>query len=167
MWFRVLSFFLIGLLRGKSLSPPLLSGPVGPDFRIVAASRRSAFNHIKFIQLQQVKHDAPAHICRELDLARELLRDPARNEECVAFLASRHSDQILFTIIYRVCDRLPSVYTLEAIVREPGYDVCSSDLQHALRQLVAENRGFLQSYPLKIWSGGRYFKESFLEYLLP
>jgi hypothetical protein len=165
MRFRAFYIFLSSVFSGKSLSPPILNGPVGPDLRIMAASRRSAFNHIKLIQLQQLSRNAPAHICQELDVARELLRDPARNDEHAAFLAPRHSDQILFTIVYRVRERRPNVYTLEAIVREPGYDMRSTDVQHVVRQLVADNRGFYQSYPLKTWAHGKYAKESYLEKL--
>jgi len=144
-------------------TPPILHGPVGPDLRLVAVSRPKAFDHIKHCQLQQLGQNAPEHVCRELDLARELLRDPAKKDFRAAFLVPRLSRQILFTIVYRVRERRPNVYTLEAIVREPGYDVRSSDLQLVVRQLVADNRGFLQSYPLKTWAHGKYVKELYLE----
>jgi len=162
---RAVAILLLSTGVNSLHPPPILNGPVGTNLRIMAVSRLSAFNHIKDCQLQQLSHNAPEHICRELDVARELLRDPTRNDEHAAFLSPRHSDQILFTIVYRVRERRPNVYTLEAIVREPGYDVRSSDLQHVVRQLVADNRGFLQSYPLKTWAHGKYMKESYLEKL--
>lgn len=150
---------------GALYAPPILNGPVGPDLRIVAVPRTKAFNHIKKCQVEQLGQNAPAHICGELDVARELLRDPSKKDYRAAFLAPRLSNQILFTIVYRVRERRPNVYTLEAIVREPGYDVRSNDLQHVVRQLVADNSGFLQSYPLKTWARGKYVKESYLEEL--
>lgn len=147
----------------KGTSHHILHGPVGPDLRIVAVSRTSAFNHIKKCQLQQLSQNAPAHICRELDVARELLRDPMKKNEHAAFLAPRLSNQILFTIVYRVRESRPSVYTLEAIVREPDSNVRASEVQHVVRQLVADNVGFLQMYPLKTWARGKYVTEAYLE----
>ncbi|CAM9866215.1 unnamed protein product [Ectocarpus sp. 12 AP-2014] len=170
MAFRAFALLLAGLatrMNALSPRPTILHGPVGADLRLVATSRRSAFNHIKKCQLQQLDQNAPAHICNELDVARELLRDPTKREFRAAFLAPRLSSQNLFTIVYCVRERRPSVYTLEAVVREPGYDVRSSDLQHVVRQHVTNNRGFLQSYPLKTWARGKYAKESYLEDLLP
>lgn len=164
-FFRAAAMLILRGVGCLQVQPLILNGPVGPDLRIMAVSRLSAFNHIKFTQLKQLSHNAPEHICRELDVARELLRDPARQNEHAAFLARRYSNQILFTIVYRVRERRPSVYTLEAIIREPGYDVRSSDLEHVVRQLVANNSGFLQSYPLKTWARGKYVKESYLEKL--
>lgn len=143
--------------------PPTLNGPVGRDLRVMAVPRASAFDHIKHCQIQQLGRNAPAHICRELDVARELLRDPGRTECQTAFLFPRRSDQVLFTIVYRVRDVYPRVYTIEAVIREPGHDVRSSDLQDVIRQLVVDNRGFLQAYPLKTWARGKYFIESSLE----
>lgn len=156
---------LSALMRGDCLSSPILHGPVGPNLRIVAVSRAKAFDHIKQCQLAQLGQNAPAHVCGELDVARELLRDPAKQDFRAAFLVPRLSRQILFTIVYRVRERRPNVYTLEAVVREPGYDVRSSDLQHVVHQLVADKRGYLQSYPLKTWARGKYCKESCLEKL--
>lgn len=124
----------------------------------MAVSRAKAFHHIKQCQLSQLGQNAPAHICSELDLARELHRDPAKKDFLAAFLVPGLSRQILFTTVYRVRERRPNLYTLEAIVREPGYDVRSSDLQQVVHQLVADNRGFSQSYPLKTWACGKYVK---------
>ena len=67
--------------------------------------------------------------------------------------------------MYRVRERRPNVYTLEAIVREPDSNVRSSDVQHVVRQLVADNMGFFQSYPLKTWAHGKYVTETYLENL--
>lgn len=163
-------YFIFVLLGGASAlgapPPPVLHGPVGHDLRIVSVSRRSAFNHIKRCQLQQLNRNAPPHICRELDVARERLRDPCKSDEHAAFLSPRLSDQVLFTIVYRVRERRPSVYTLEAIVREPDSEIRSSDVQHVVRQIVAHNMGFLQSYPLKTWARGKYANESYLERLV-
>ena len=169
--FRATALFLFASFGSTTTTtclqhpPPILHGPVGPDLRIMAVSRRSAFNHIKKCQLHQLSQNAPAHVCRELDVARELLRDPAKKDEHAAFLAPRLSNQILFTIVYRVRERRPNVYTLEAIVREPDSNVRSSDVQHVVRQLVAENMGFFQSYPLKTWAHGKYVTETYLENL--
>ncbi|CAM9158403.1 unnamed protein product [Ectocarpus sp. 12 AP-2014] len=166
MVLKTIVAYLVTVVATGSLAlhaPPVLHGPVGPDLRIVAVPRVRAFNHIKKCQLHQLDQNAPAHICSELDVARELLRDPLKTEYRAAFLAPRLSSQILFTKVYRVRERRPSVYTLEAIVREPGFDVRSSDLQHVVHQLVADKSGFLQSYPLKTWARGKYAKESYLE----
>lgn len=92
-------------------APPILNGPVGPDLRIVAVPRTKAFNHIKKCQVEQLGQNAPAHICGELDVARELLRDPSKKDYRAAFLAPHLSNQILFTIVYRVRERRPNVYT--------------------------------------------------------
>lgn len=103
--------FFTGFRFGTGLRypPPILHGPVGPDLRIISTSRRSAFNHIKNCQLQQLSQNSPSHICRELDVARELLRDPAKKDEHAAFLAPRLSNKILFTIVYRV--RAAQIFT--------------------------------------------------------
>lgn len=164
----VLFFVLVGANTIASLgtTPRVLHGPVGPDLRIVSVSRRSAFNHIKNCQLQQLNRNAPPHVLNELDVARERLRDPVNNDEHVAFLSPRLSDQVLFTIVYRIRERRPNVYTLEAIVREPESEIRSSDVQHVVRQIVARNMGFLQSYPLKTWARGKYVNESYLESLI-
>ena len=165
-WRVAVFLFTISFGNGIQHPPPILNGPVGPHLRIISTSRRSAFNHIKKCQLQQLDQNAPAHICRELDVAREMLRDPGKKDEHAAFLAPRLSNQVLFTIVYRVHERRPNVYTLEAIVREPDSNVRSSDVQHVVRQLVADNMGFLQSYPLKTWAHGKYMTEAYLEKLL-
>lgn len=89
-----------------------------------------------------------------------------KKNEHAAFLAPCLSNQILFTIVYRVRESRPSVYALEAIVREPDSNLRSSEVQHVVRQLVANNVGFLQMYPLKTWARGKYVTEAYLENIL-
>lgn len=164
-----LVFFLFSVRKASCWKAPVLNGPgpAGCDLRVTPVSRASAFDHMKSSQVKQIRRNAPEHVCRELNVARELLRDPGRKDDHVAFLSPASSDQILFTIVYRVREkRIPSVYTLEAIVREPGYDVRSSDVHRIVQQLVWNNMGFLQSYPLKVWARGKYDKELFLEKMI-
>lgn len=150
----------------NSFTPSVfLTGPVGSELIMQGVPRSIAYKYVKKCQLEELENDSPAHICKELDDAREMLRSSSRVEDNVSFLVSKTSESHLFTILYRMSDKFPKIYTVDAVVRQPdSYNSMSScDLERMLHQMVKDRKGHLQVHPLRTWSDGRYFKESRLE----
>ena len=124
--------------------------------------RSVSYKYIKKYEIQEIVKDSPAYICKELGNARELLRDPFRIHDNVSFFMT-NDNKLLFTVIYRKSESLPTIYTIEYVIRTPDVDFKSNDIYTILEQMCNDRRGFLQIQGLKRWSNGRYNKESYLE----
>lgn len=142
----------------------VLSGPVGPGLEMILVSRPAAFAYIKKGQLKEIKRDSQVHICRELDCAREILRDPTVKSNRVSFVRTT-SQRNLLTVIYTISKTFPTVYTVHAMARNPDNDQAVSfpELEIILENMVTVRRGFLQTYPLKTVALGMYIAESYAE----
>ena len=141
----------------------LLNGPIGEKIKSYSVSRSVSYKCIKKYEIQEIIKDSPTDICKELSNARELLRDPFRTHDNVSFFMTHDNKEHLFTVIYRKSESLPTIYTIESVVRTPGVDFKSNDIYTILEQMCNDRRGFLQIQGLKRWSNGRYNKESYLE----
>ncbi len=142
-----------------------LNGPAGPDMNVFSVPRSIGFKYIQRSQIDAIKKDEHRSICSELDEAREILRDYSRGDLHVSFLTPKGSnDEILYTVVYKMSDRFPKVYTIEALVRGNGKsNVSSLDVVTILDQMIHSRKGFLQLHQLKRWAHGKYLIESNLE----
>lgn len=144
-----------------------LNGPINDQLRLFSVPRTTAFKCVKKYQLEEVYKNSPRGICSELDEARELLRSPIRTNDHVSFLMTNDNEH-LFTIIYRMNNRFPKVYTVEAIIRTPESDktkctIHTLEVERMLMQMCEDRMGFLQFQNIKLWAGGKYKMEMYLE----
>ena len=157
------------ITRVYSFTPtPILSGPVGEHLNLKAIPRSMAYKYIRSTQIEYIKQDCSRAILDEMNDARELLRDPVTKDWHVSIVLPNNTNRIIFMILYRMNNRFPACYTIEAVIRnhaiEPGNGSMSvMDLQNILDQMMKQRRGHLQSYPLNTWAGGRYMKELEIE----
>lgn len=144
--------------------PIPFTGPVGTGLDLIPASKSMAYSKIKELQIRELRKNSPKSICDELNDAREIIRSPDRKNDMVSFLISNKKD-LLYSIIYRVSDKIPFVYTIEAIVRNPDSKdtINILDLEIILKQQVEDTRSYLQIFNLKSWANGKYHKEKYLE----
>lgn len=156
-------FFSVSLV--KAFVPNVfLNGPCGSELNLWSVPKSVAFKYIQRIQIQSIKDNDHRTICRELDDARELLRDSSNQELHVSFLTPKNTDENLFTVVYRMSDNFPKIYTIECLIRNHNSpSVSSMDMLTIIDQFVYDRRGHIQLYPLKTWSSGRYIIESNLE----
>jgi len=142
----------------------ILSGPAGKNLNVFAVPNKIGFQYIQRCQIEAIKKNRPKDICSELNNSRELIRGEGKEKLHVSFLTAKNADKNLFTIIYRMSDTLPKVYTIEALFRGEEEPLISSlDILTILDQMVTDRKGHLQIYPLKKWSGGRYMNEMHIE----
>lgn len=168
MTFKTISLLFVGiLLRVSSFTPTsILSGPVGPDLSLFAVPRSVAFKYLKKCQIEQIRKDAPMHIIQELNDAREMTRSVKYSKSHYSFLVPNNSkNKNLFTIIYRMTEKFPVIYTIEAIVREPDSieTISTLQLESILSQTVVDRKGYLQIHNLGTWASGRYKNEIRME----
>ena len=147
---------------------PILSGPVGEHLQMKAIPRPMAYKYIRGTHIDFIKQDCSRSILDEMNDARELLRDPSTKDWHVSLLVPKPTNRNTFMILYRMNNRFPACYTVEAVIRnhvlEPGHGSMSMmDLSTILDQMSRNRRGFLQLYPLNTWAGGRYLKELEIE----
>lgn len=141
-----------------------LSGTISESLRAFAIPKSVAFKYIQRCQIEAIKNNKHVHICSELDSAREILRDPTKQDYHASFITPKKSGDVLFTVIYRMSDTFPTLYTLEALIRNHERPIVSSDeMLTILNQMIKCRRGIIQLYPLKQWMDGRYIKESKFE----
>lgn len=142
----------------------ILSGSVGKNLNVFAVPNKIGFQYIQRCQIESIRKNDPIGICSELDNTRELLRGEHKEKLHVSFLKEKNSEINLFTIIYRMSEGLPIVYTVEAVVRNNDFPgVSSLSVLTILDQMVTDRKGHLQLYPLKKWSSGRYINEMYIE----
>ena len=160
-----MKYFILFFIQLSSCFVPnvLLNGPIGEKIKSYSVPRSISYKCIKKYEIQEIIKDSPTEICKELSSTRELLRDPFRKNNNISFFMTNDNKEHLFTVIYRISESLPTIYTIESILRTPGVDFKSNDIYTVLEQMCNDRRGFLQMQNLKTWSNGRYNKESYLE----
>lgn len=169
LFFSLVGCFVSFVSSVLSFTPtPILSGPVGENLRLKAIPRSIAYKYIRGTQIEYIKQDCSRAILDEMNDAREILRDPKSEDWHVSVVLPNATNRNTFMIMYRMNNKFPACYTVEAIIRnhviEPGNGSMSvMDLQIILDQMMKERRGHLQLYPLNTWAGGRYLKELELE----
>jgi len=164
--FQCLLFFL-GIIGGKSFVPTsVLSGPAGPDMSMFAVPKTVAFKYLKKCHIEQIQKDAPKQVIQEFHDAREITRDFKKTNSHFSFLVPKDmKDENLFTIVYRMTETFPVIYTIEAIIREPNSSahISTLALESILNQMIVDRKGFMQIHELGTWSSGRYKKEMMME----
>lgn len=159
-------FFFSTLTRVSSFTPVSpLGGNISKDLTLLPVTRSMAFSKIKEYQMRSIFRNDPMNICSELNDAREMMRSPDGKDDYVSFLISNRNREHLYTIVYRVNDTMPYIYTIKAIVRTPEkYDsVNIIEIERMLDQLCKIKRGYLQLFNMKTWAGGKYRVEKYLE----
>lgn len=142
----------------------ILSGPAGKNLNVFAVPNKIGYQYIQRCQIESIRKNDPTGICSELDNAREMLRGKNKEKLHVSFLTEKNADVNLFTIIYRMSNSLPIVYTVEAVVRNnESPSVSSLSVLTILDQMVTDRKGHIQLHPLKKWSQGRYINEMYMD----
>lgn len=160
----VMSGLLCSTLTTSFTPTPVLNGPVGEHLNMRSIPRSMAYKYIRKTQIDYIRQDCSKSILDEMNDAREMLRDPRTKDWHVSLMMPANTGYNTFMVIYRMNNRFPKCYTVEAVVRnhaiEPGHGSMSIlDLSEVLNQMMVERRGHLQTHPLKTWARGRYMKE--------
>lgn len=170
MFSNIFKIFIFSIItRVSSFNPnilvPPLGGKVSEDLTLLPVSKSMAFSKIKEYQMRSISRNDPMNICSELNDAREMIRSPIGKDDYASFLISNRNREHLYTILYRVNDTIPYIYTIKAIIRTPEeYDsVNIIDIERMLDQLCKNKRGYLQLFNMKTWANGKYRIEKYLE----
>jgi len=141
-----MKYFILFFINLSSCFVPnvLLNGPIGEKIKSYSIPRSISYKCIKKYEIQEIIKDSPTEICKELSNTRELLRDPFRKNDYISFFMTNDNKEHLFTVIYRISESLPTIYTIESILRTPGVDFKSNDIYTVLEQMCNDRRGFLQ-----------------------
>ena len=122
----------------------LLNGPVGGKITSYSVPKSISYKYIKKYEIEEIKKDSPMYICRELSETREKLRSNNTKNEHVTFFMDNETNKHLFTIIYRMNEKLPTVYTVESIVKTPDITFRTNDIRIIIEQMCNDRKGFLQ-----------------------
>lgn len=141
-----------------------LNGKVGKNLVVQSVPRHIAYKYMKKYQILEIVVDGPSSVCSELNSARELLRSP-RKDLHVSFLMAEEPYEHLFTIVYRMNDKFPKVYSIEGLIRTPNNvnNISVTQVERMLKQMCDNRKGLLQMQNIKMWAGGKYKTEKYLE----
>ena len=129
-----------------------LSGPVNDKYNMYAVPRSISYSYIKKTQIEYLQKDAPSNLLLELNSAREMCRGEENEDVYVTFIKDVRDNDPDYTILYRKTMNIPTVYTIEAIVAGKNPKISLANVEDILNKFCKDNRGYLQTYPLKIWS---------------
>lgn len=161
-----LLFFTSILAHCCAFTPNIfLNGPVGPNLVAQSVPVHIAYKYMKKYQILEIVVDGPPSVCSELDSVREMLRSPTNKDLQASFLMAEDPYEHLFTIVYRMNDKFPKVYTVEALVRTPNNknSISVTEMEKMLKQMCDNRKGHLQMHGIKRFAGGKYHKEKYLE----
>ena len=156
---------LMGCILGVSsfmIGSPL-SGVIGNDYTMHSVERGIAYKLIKNMEVDSLVSDAPTSIIDEFRSCREMCRDTEKYSDLhISIIKENNTKKPEYTLLYRKTTpkgRNITIYTIEAMLLNSQENTNLSILNvfDILDVFTAENRGYVQIYPLKKWAGGRYY----------
>lgn len=171
---RILARMMI-LSAARAFVSPSFHGPLGDHYNMYAIPRSTAYQILKNMEIDGLRKDVPRSILDEIHSCREMCRSDdtgaKRKNLFVSVIQETGKKVPEYAVIYRKSenvkedDRRPTVYTIEAML--VNLEVCPnmsmSNVFDILDGFCKTYSGFLQVYPLKTWSNGRYFNGISLE----
>lgn len=155
--------------------PPSFHGPLGDHYNMHAIPRNTAYKILRNMEIESLRKDVPKSILDEIHLCRDMCR-PDNTEEkwknlCVSVILENGKRVPEYTLLYRKSENTekdshrPTVYTIEAMFVNLDVlpNITMSNVFDILDGFCKKYRGYLQVYPLKKWSNGRYFNGISLE----
>jgi len=143
----------------------LIAGRLCEQFTMQPATKATAKMYIKKIEDDAAKRRLPEFVSTELQQARQLLHSHGDKDMQISFIQEKGCLEPDYVVMYRKTRGTPTVYTIDALVVHGDKNVQMSLMvvESILRDFCQANRGYLQTYPLKRWSGGRYARAIMFE----
>ena len=148
---------------------PAIHGPVGDHYNMYAVPRHTAYKMLKTMEIESIVANSPGQSLDEIHLSREMCRDYDKWENLfISVIKENDKKKPEYVLLYRKSKptaRKPTVYTIESMIvnTEISPNLSMSNVLDILESFCKNNRGYLQVYPLKNWSKGRYFSGIALE----
>lgn len=161
---KFLYYFIIAskFTSGLHLNGLHLNGPIGKTLTSYSVPKSISYKYIQKYEIEQIKLNSHIDICNELRDVRQKLRSSDDNN--VVFFVDNKTNKHIFTVIYRMDNgKFPITYTIESILRTPGIEFKSNDMQNILKKMVYDRSGYIQLHELKQWFNGKYAIENYLE----
>ena len=143
----------------------VIGGRLCEHYTMQSVTKAAASTYVKNVEADAAKRRLPEFVAAELGKAQDLLNSDASEDMLISFIREEGCLEPDYVIVYRKTADTPTVYTIDALLVHGDKDVQMSVMvvERILRDFCRENRGYLQTYPLKSWSGGRYAKAITLE----
>lgn len=166
---RFLKFAMALLLHGVcnvlAFGSVVIGGRLCDHYTMQPVTKATASSYVKKIEADAVKKRLPEFVAKELGQAQDLFNSDGSGDMQISFIREEGCLEPDYVIIYRKTGDTPTVYTIDALIVHGDKNVQMSVMvvERILRDFCRENRGYLQTYPLKRWSGGRYANAIMLE----
>ena len=140
----------------------VFGGKLCEHYNMQPVTKAMATRYVNKVEADVVKKRLPDFVVTELCEARELFNSESSE---VTFIREEGCLEPDYIVIYRKTGCTPTVYTIDALLVHGDKNVQMSVrvVERILQDFCLENRGYLQTYPLKIWSRGRYANAIMLE----
>lgn len=140
-------------------------GCAGVKYRVNEVTQGVAHQYVKGALINSIERNDERFVVDELNKVREACGSALNKETFVAFINEKGYDTPDYVILYRKTCHTPTVYTIDSmlVTSEKKVEMSMDVVEKALRKFCDEHRGYLQLYPLKRWSSGRYMKAISLE----
>ena len=160
---------LTSLCGAYGFVSPAIHGPVGEHYNMYAVPRHTAYKMLKTMEIESIVANSPVQGLDEIHLSREMCRDYNNWENLfISVIKENDKKKPEYILLYRKSKpaaRRPTVYTIESMIvnTEISPNLSMSNVLDILESFCKNNRAYLQIYPLKEWSKGRYFSGITLE----
>ena len=143
----------------------VIGGRPCDHYTMQPVTKATASTYVKKIEADAAKGRLPEFVANELGQARDLFNSDGSEDMQISFIREEGCSEPDYVVIYRKTQDTPTVYTIDALIVHGDKNVQMSVMvvERILRDFCRENRGYLQTYPLKRWSGGRYANAIVLE----
>jgi len=170
MFLKTITVLILSHMYGAYgfMSAPI-HGPVGEHYNMYAVPRDTAYKMLKTMEIESLVSNSPSQCLDEIHFSREMCRNREKWEDLfISIIKENDKKKPEYTILYRKSKptaRKPTVYTIESMIvnTEISPNLSMSNVLGILESFCKNNRSYLQIYPLKNWSKGRYFSGITLE----
>lgn len=128
-------------------------------YKMQPVSTSTAYKYVSKLEADAERRKLPGFVASELNGARDLCDCKEKEERMlVTFIRDDNHSEPDYVIMYRKTECTPAVYTVEALIVNTDSEAQMSIgmVERVLRVFCRSNNGYLQTYPLKTWCGGRY-----------
>ena len=154
-----------GVCDVLALGSVVIGGRLCDHYMIQPVSKATASTYVQKIEADVAKKRLPEFVATELGQAQDLFNSDTREDTLISFIREDGCLEPDYVVIYRKTGDTPTVYTIDALIVHGDKNVQMSVMvvERILRNFCRENRGYLQTYPLRTWSRGRYANAIMLE----
>lgn len=143
----------------------VFGGKLCEHYNMQPVTKAVATSYVNKVEADVMNKRLPDFVATELGQARELFSSEGFDDTEVTFIREEGCQEPDYIVIYRKTGCTPTVYTIDALLVHGDKNVQMSVrvVERILQDFCRENRGYLQTYPLKRWSRGRYANAIVLE----